>query len=231
MTRRKIITIIIIFLAVSITIILLPLVFISDSKEAITLGATILSGLGGAGAIIVGLTVYDDIIGKKVLEKKFDTVNSFLEEIKSLQVKIACYTNNNLTLYATIPFEKKSNFINSLKSGEEKIKVAFSVDNYYSAMDKLFRLKSSIHMPTELIDDLNFIGPRVMRQITYEDSSSFAKIIFNEKFNLETDNKTWMEFNDQPLSLKCYIESIGKIIQSLENWVQRNSKATIRMNL
>ena len=127
--------------------------------------------------------------------------------------------------------KKILNFIKSLKSGEEKIKVAFSVDNYYIAMDKLFKLKSSIHMPSELIPELNFIGPRVMQQIRNEDSSSIAKIFFNEKFEIESGDNIWMEFSEQPLSLKAYIESIGKIIQSLEKWVQSNSKTKISMNL
>jgi hypothetical protein len=235
MGKSKIIYTTLISIAVAFVIILFPLLFICDRKDAITLGATILSGLAGVLAVIVGLTVYEDVVGKKLLEKNFETVNSFLEEIKSLQIKVACYSGNTLTLFSIIPFYRDSTFLNSLKKSSSidinETNVVFCVDNYYKAMETLFKLKASVHMPVELIDKLNFIGPRVFHQINIKNLSSVVIIIVNDKFSPnDYDNRIWMEFSDEHLTLKSYFETISEIIKTIENWLQKSTKMKINLN-
>lgn len=224
----------------SFIILITPTIFISDLEKAIGIGASILSGLVGAGTIVLGYIISKDLgIGKKIIDKKADTVIAFLEELKVIRIQAGYYSGNELSGIAYMMLKKGAKFDEfygksaANKSNISELFVSFLPENYYSRLEKLFMLKSSIYMPADLVVQFEFLTPSMMTGVSEDEKyKNKVRIIVNDKFDLdEKEEKIWMKMTDKDITFKEYYSSLQETIVICEAWLQKNSKVKLNLNL
>jgi hypothetical protein len=222
-------------LLISVGVVLLPRLFICDSNAAFTLGASILSGFAGCAAVIVAVLLYQNIHYSNNLQKQIDTVNSFLENLKALQIKIGVYKGADLKLYATIPVKRQyegTHYVHVM-GNQFSYPMAFLASNYYDGLSELFKLMNSIYMPPELLVKLSFLGPHVLQDANISGDTNYIKTIFNGKFEVEDKgDQMWMViYGNESLTLDKFLQKIEELILSMVTWIQGSSGNKMNYNL
>jgi hypothetical protein len=217
-------------------IILIPRLFYCNWYDSLILGSTILCGLAAVGAVILGVLFYQDYGSNKILDRKINTVNEFLERIRSISMDITCIDMNRpfddqIVFWTRTTITKKSTLINSLvKIGIDpaKTSVIFEVNNYYDGLDELNKISNSVFMPPELQQSFDAIRPHVFWKVDKKSINPKLKITFNGKPKPENIDEWRIEkfssFND-------YFSSLQKIITDLEEWLNKNSNSPSNLNL
>jgi hypothetical protein len=219
-------------LIASAIIIVLPTIFICDTKEAFALGASILSGLSGVGAIIFAAIIYDDLgLGKRMFDKQVDIVIELLEEIKNIRFQASYYSDGNIKSFMMFSIEKKLNSgyynydIDGKMTGD--LKICFPPENYYNGCAKIIRLKSSVWIPVELVKHLDILSGKSMIQIDEVDSHDRILIAFRN-VPATSDDKLWMQFVDSDMTLTEYVMALQDLAAQLEIWLSKHSKGRIK---
>lgn len=217
------------------------MMIISDLEKALTLGAGIMAALSGFITIILGYIIYKDLgIDKVVTDKQVNTVIEFLEELKTIQLHCGAFVNGEIKSWLMgwsiskylVEREKP-------KNDEEhwvdyaRFLVVFDAENYYDKMNKLRKLKNSIWMPPELLKEFELLSSPAMPSIENNPKYlSCMKIMINERLNLtDTSKIKWgIDFEDEMTFERFYNILFNSCIE-IEQWLQRHSKITVKLNV
>jgi hypothetical protein len=217
-------------------IVLIPKLFLCSWYDSLMLGFTILCAISAVGAVIIGVLFYQDYGSNKILDRKIDTVNDFLERIKSLSIDITCVdinkpADNQITFWTRANVTKDSTLLDSLSKGNidpGKTPVIFEVNNYYDGLDELDKISNSVFMPRELQQSFDAIRPHIFWKIDATSLDTKLKLTFNGKSKPEyTDEWRIEKFS----TFKDYYSSLQKTIIDLEAWLNKNLDSPSNLNI
>ncbi len=217
-------------------IISIPKLFYCSWYDSFILGATILCALAAVTAVILGVLFYQDYGANKILDGKIDTVNNFLEGIKSISIDVTCIDikrpiDNQIIFWTRTNITKDSKLIDSLlQSGIDAttIPVVFEVNNYYEKLEDLNKISNSVFVPPELEQSFEAIRPHIFWKICEQNINPRLKITFNGKSKPEHTDEWRIE---RFPTFKDYYNSLQKIIFDLEGWLDKNLPNPSNLNI
>jgi hypothetical protein len=217
-------------------VILIPRIFICSWNESLILGATILCALAAVAAIIIGVIFYQDFAGNKILDRKIDTVNNFLEEIKAMTIDITCIdirqpNDKQITFWTRTNIVRSSVIYRRLiefNIDPSIVPVVFEVNNYYGKLDEMSKISNSVFMPRELQSSFLPIRPHVFWEVSDGNIPQRLKVTFLGNSKPEHP-KEWKI--PKYVMFKDYYDALQNIISDLSDWLKKNSTNAIDLNL
>src|SRR5258708_4515381 len=145
---------------VSVLIFVLPLFLICDKKEALNLSANLVTAITGIGTLIVGFIIFKDLgFSREIKRKQFETVLSYLAELKTIHIKCSIYEQGD-ELWSVVQFFIRRDWIEDLLRGNEgylNYPISINPKNYSTALEKLEKLMNNLYMPPTLVPKLHIL--------------------------------------------------------------------------
>lgn len=183
-------------------------------------------------SIVIAYLLYDRFgTTKKILDKQNDLIIDFIEKYRSLEIYVYIVDGNTL-IHSY--FKPGKNLINRFDKKFINRKILFPSGSLgHPKLNKLNTIIENPLFPKELIPDISTFKIYSLTAELFDFNRedyvflSFERIESHEKL----DQKNFMKPNDENTSIKEFLSKIVNSVNSIENWVNRESSIKIKLNL
>jgi hypothetical protein len=216
----------------AILILLLPLLFLCDIKESLTLGATLLTSIAAFATFVVAYLFYDKFgIGKKITEKQTETVIELLEQLRKVWFLIKLEGKDGVTEHLIIRGMSKNLTYFKFDSFNNKY-ITFHFENYNNGMKSLLSFINNIWIPLEIKEKMNFLDLHVLETTSNNNAykENFVTISINNSVEKEKE-KEFGRKNNEDIKYFQFISSMEILVISIEGWLNKHSNIPIDLNI
>lgn len=180
-------------------------------------------------SIYIAYLLYDRFgTSKKILDKQNEIILSYLEELKKLRIHIYLFEGEKLKIQVNTNISKNMNF--SREIFEDK-KIMLVKSGYFSLekIQKFNDLTNHPLFPTELKNELDIFNYSVLTSTLSEKKDGFA--FFSLEPETDFDMSKWMiPGRKEDITITDFFDKIENLLKTVENWVNKESSITIKLN-
>jgi ABC-type multidrug transport system fused ATPase/permease subunit len=223
------------FIVIIVCIILLVLIlsyFVDKDcfdNDKFSLILNIINGTQIFVTIIVAYLVYDRFgTSRKLLDKQNDIVIEYIEEIKNIRLHIYEWTGENVYQERNAGIGRNIHF-----KYIEKDKPVLFKSGFY-ASQKVKRLNKLVNhplFPIEIIKKVDIFSFPVMTATFSDYRQGYVFISFENESNFIMND--WMlagDSHEESLTINQLIKQLENLLETLENWVNKESSIKIKLN-
>lgn len=179
--------------------------------------------------LIVAYVVYDRFgTCRKLLDKQNDIVIEYIEQIKTVRLFIYEWTGDHVCVVRNVGIGKNIH-------GEyyEKDKPTLFKRGFY-VTPEVKRLNELINhplFPIEIRSEVDIFSPPVMTATFSDYKKGYVFVSFADENDFKMDN--WMllgRSSEDCLTINQLIKQLDNLLETLENWVNKESSIKIKLN-
>lgn len=178
---------------------------------------------------LVAYLVYDRFgISRKLLDKQNEIVIEYIEHLKNIRLFIYEWTNDHVYTERNIGIGRDLHWIYNEKDRPVLFKTGF-----YSSENirKLYELVNHPLFPVAIKNDVDIFSYTIMTATFSDCKQAYTFVSFENEHDFTMTN--WMlagDSHEDCLTLNQLIRKIEHLLETLENWVNKESSIKIKLN-
>ncbi|MFB3386600.1 hypothetical protein [Flavobacterium sp. LAR06] len=183
-------------------------------------------------SIYIAYLLYDRFgTSKKILDKQSDIILEYLEEIKKLKIQIYFIKNDKVHIEMSGSISKNLYLFRSQTDLQRTVLVK---SNYFSSDEKIKRLYELINhplFPISIKEELEIFNYQVLTSTFSNKKENFAFMSFENETEFELED--WRmpgNHNEESFTLEQFTYKIENLLNTLENWVNKESSIKVKLN-